>query len=53
MELRYRFLPPKSDRLEPRKLPRMNKTEIDELLKEQILCRIDFGGKNAPYIAPL
>ena len=30
----------------------MNETEVNELLEEQILCRIAFGGKNAPYIAP-
>jgi nitroimidazol reductase NimA-like FMN-containing flavoprotein (pyridoxamine 5'-phosphate oxidase superfamily) len=34
------------------KLPKMNKTEINQLLNEQFLCRIDFGGKLAPYIAP-
>lgn len=34
------------------KLPRMDKAEIDALIGEQILCRIAFGGKNAPYIAP-
>lgn len=30
----------------------MNEAEIKALLEEQILCRIAFGGKNAPYIAP-
>jgi hypothetical protein len=30
----------------------MDKTEIDALITEQILCRIAFGGKKAPYIAP-
>jgi hypothetical protein len=30
----------------------MSEEEIDELLSEQTLCRIAFGGKNAPYIAP-
>jgi nitroimidazol reductase NimA-like FMN-containing flavoprotein (pyridoxamine 5'-phosphate oxidase superfamily) len=35
-----------------KKLPAMNKAEVEQLLKEQILCRIAFGGKNAPYIAP-
>jgi nitroimidazol reductase NimA-like FMN-containing flavoprotein (pyridoxamine 5'-phosphate oxidase superfamily) len=30
----------------------MNEKEVTELLEEQILCRIAFGGKNAPYIAP-
>jgi nitroimidazol reductase NimA-like FMN-containing flavoprotein (pyridoxamine 5'-phosphate oxidase superfamily) len=34
------------------KLPRMSKAEIDKLLSEQFLCRIAFGGKQAPYIAP-
>jgi nitroimidazol reductase NimA-like FMN-containing flavoprotein (pyridoxamine 5'-phosphate oxidase superfamily) len=34
------------------KLPRMSKAEIDQLLSEQFLCRIAFGGKLAPYIAP-
>jgi nitroimidazol reductase NimA-like FMN-containing flavoprotein (pyridoxamine 5'-phosphate oxidase superfamily) len=34
------------------KLPRMSKAEIDQLLNEQFLCRIAFGGKLAPYIAP-
>ncbi|MBN1245777.1 pyridoxamine 5'-phosphate oxidase family protein [Candidatus Bathyarchaeota archaeon] len=34
------------------KLPRMSKAEIDQLLSEQFLCRIAFGGKQAPYIAP-
>jgi nitroimidazol reductase NimA-like FMN-containing flavoprotein (pyridoxamine 5'-phosphate oxidase superfamily) len=41
-----------SDNLRPKKLPIMNKAEVKELLAEQILCRIAFGGKNAPYIAP-
>lgn len=30
----------------------MSEAEIKKLLKEQILCRIAFGGKYAPYIAP-
>jgi hypothetical protein len=30
----------------------MSKKEIDNLINEQILCRIAFGGKLAPYIAP-
>lgn len=34
------------------KLPRMSKDEIDQLLSEQFLCRIAFGGKYSPYIAP-
>jgi len=38
--------------LELVKLPRMAKAEIDNLVREQILCRIAFGRKTAPYIAP-
>jgi nitroimidazol reductase NimA-like FMN-containing flavoprotein (pyridoxamine 5'-phosphate oxidase superfamily) len=38
--------------LELVKLPRMAKDEIDNLVREQILCRIAFGGKTVPYIAP-
>jgi nitroimidazol reductase NimA-like FMN-containing flavoprotein (pyridoxamine 5'-phosphate oxidase superfamily) len=34
------------------KLPKMNRTEIDQFIGQQILCRIAFGGKLAPYIAP-
>ena len=34
------------------KLPRMSKAEIDQLISDQFLCRIAFGGKSAPYIAP-
>ena len=34
------------------KLPRMSKAEINQLLSEQFLCRIAFGGKDSPYIAP-
>jgi nitroimidazol reductase NimA-like FMN-containing flavoprotein (pyridoxamine 5'-phosphate oxidase superfamily) len=34
------------------KLPKMSKAEIDGLIEEQFLCRIAFGGKLAPYIAP-
>jgi len=30
----------------------MSKAEIDQLIGEQFLCRIAFGGKRAPYIAP-
>lgn len=40
-----------SDYLRPKKLPRMNETEMNQLLEEQILCRIAFCGKHAPYIA--
>ena len=38
--------------MKPKKLPTMKESEIDELLEEQILCRIAFGGKDAPHIAP-
>jgi len=34
------------------KLPRMNNKEIDQLIREQILCRIAFKGVEYPYIAP-
>jgi uncharacterized protein len=34
------------------KLPKMSRTEIDALIEEQILCRIAFSGRFAPYIAP-
>jgi len=34
------------------KLPRMDRTEIDALISQQFLCRIAFGGKLAPYLAP-
>ena len=34
------------------KLPRMSKAEIDQVLREQFLCRIAFRGKLTPYIAP-
>jgi len=30
----------------------MSKAEIDQLISDQFLCRIAFGGKHAPYIAP-
>ena len=38
--------------MRPIKLPRMNEPEINQLLEEQILCRIAFCSNNAPYIAP-
>jgi len=38
--------------LELVKLPRMAKDEIDNVVREQLLCRIAFGRKTAPYIAP-
>ena len=34
------------------KLPRMGKHEIEELIKEQMLCRIAFKGDDYPYVAP-
>ncbi len=34
------------------KLPRMGKREMQELIREQILCRIAFKGREYPYIAP-
>jgi len=34
------------------RLPRMTKHEIDNLVKEQIICRIAFMGAEHPYIAP-
>ena len=34
------------------KLPKMKKHEIEELIREQRLCRIAFKGSGYPYIAP-
>ena len=34
------------------KLPRMNDKEIDQLIREQTLCRIAFKGADYPYMAP-
>jgi len=34
------------------KLPRMDKTEIEKLIREQMLCRIAFKGGRHPYMAP-
>ena len=34
------------------KLPKMDKTEIEELIHEQMLCRIAFKGGRHPYMAP-
>lgn len=34
------------------KLPRMEKTEMEQLLREQLLCRIAFKGDEHPYVAP-
>jgi len=34
------------------KLPKMEKLEIEKLLREQMLCRIAFKGNEYPYMAP-
>lgn len=34
------------------KMPRMGKHEIEQLIREQFLCRIAFKGESLPYIAP-
>jgi len=34
------------------KLPKMKKREIDQLLRDQMLCRIAFKGDEYPYMAP-
>jgi nitroimidazol reductase NimA-like FMN-containing flavoprotein (pyridoxamine 5'-phosphate oxidase superfamily) len=34
------------------KLPKMEKSEIEKLLQEQMLCRIAFKGDKYPYMAP-
>jgi uncharacterized protein len=34
------------------KLPKMNKAEILQLIREQSLCRIAFGGDPYPHISP-
>jgi nitroimidazol reductase NimA-like FMN-containing flavoprotein (pyridoxamine 5'-phosphate oxidase superfamily) len=34
------------------KLPKMEKSEIESLLHEQMLCRIAFKGDEYPYMAP-
>jgi len=33
-------------------LPRLKKSEIERLIKDQFLCRIAFRGEEYPYIAP-
>jgi len=33
-------------------MPRMGKHEIEQLIREQFLCRIAFKGESLPYIAP-
>lgn len=34
------------------RLPRMDRQEIEKLIKEQFLCRIAFKGEKYPYMAP-
>lgn len=34
------------------KLPKMEKSEVENLLREQMLCRIAFKGDEYPYMAP-
>jgi nitroimidazol reductase NimA-like FMN-containing flavoprotein (pyridoxamine 5'-phosphate oxidase superfamily) len=34
------------------KLPAMSKSEMDKLIKEQLICRMAFKGDEYPYIAP-
>jgi len=34
------------------RLPKMEKSEIENLLQEQMLCRIAFKGNKYPYMAP-
>ena len=34
------------------KLPKMEKSEVENLLREQMLCRIAFRGDKYPYMAP-
>ncbi len=34
------------------KLPKMEKNEIEQLIREQMLCRIAFKGDKYPYMAP-
>ncbi len=34
------------------KLPRMSEDEIDQLIQEQVLCRIAFKREKHPYVAP-
>jgi len=38
--------------MEPVKLPRMSRAEIDELVNSQIICRIALKGQDYPYLAP-
>ncbi len=39
-------------RLKIVRLPKMDKNEIEKLLKQQMLCRIAFKAEEYPYIAP-
>jgi len=34
------------------RLPKMEKHEIEKLIREQMLCRIAFKGDKSPYVAP-
>ncbi len=34
------------------KLPKMEREMVEELLKEQVICRIAFRGEEYPYMAP-
>lgn len=34
------------------RLPKMENAEIEELIREQMLCRIAFKGDKYPYMAP-
>jgi nitroimidazol reductase NimA-like FMN-containing flavoprotein (pyridoxamine 5'-phosphate oxidase superfamily) len=34
------------------KMPRMDKHEIEQLIRAQFLCRVAFKGESLPYIAP-
>jgi len=38
--------------MRPRRLPKMGKREIDELIEGQTICRIAFKGDEYPYLAP-
>jgi nitroimidazol reductase NimA-like FMN-containing flavoprotein (pyridoxamine 5'-phosphate oxidase superfamily) len=38
--------------MRPRKLPKMNREEIEDLLDAESICRIAFRGDEYPYMAP-
>jgi nitroimidazol reductase NimA-like FMN-containing flavoprotein (pyridoxamine 5'-phosphate oxidase superfamily) len=38
--------------MKPKKLPKMNKDEIRQLIQRQSLCRIAFSENSYPYISP-